>query len=375
MNRVYITSFSSISAVGVGIKESIDNLKTQKQSIIFPDEKDKYKKPYFKINNDLDINNQKTRCSQITLTLLSLIEDDLLKMDPLPILFATSTGGIKETEEAYLDIINKNKIYPVFERHFFNKMFDDVKEVYKDKFTDSMSFSTACSSSGHSIMQAYKFIKNGIIDKAVVVGVDSLSLTTMIGFDSLKLVSETGTKPLTVNRDGLSLGEGGGVLLLESNPHIEPAAEIVGCSTTTDGYHISSPDPNGTYQKECILESINQAEIDISDIDYINAHGTGTNMNDKVEVDAIKSIFTNDITVTSTKSFIGHTLGASAIIEIALVIGMLKEKKIFQVTGLGDVMDKDIIPDNTVCKEVKYFLKNSFGFGGNNVSMIIKNLI
>lgn len=372
MNRVYITSFSAISAIGIGIEQSVKNLASQKQLIHYPSNDEKFQKPYFKINYQLDTDQKKIRCSQIALSLMSLVKEYLAPYNNIPIFLATSTGGIKETEDNFLGLYNNSINYPLYERHFFSKIIEDINEKYNNRFEDAYTISTACSSSGHSIMQAFEFIKHGIIDKALIIGVDALSLTTMVGFDSLKLVSEKGTKPLSKQRDGLSLGEGGGILLLESNPHVEPIAEIIGCSTSTDGYHISSPDPQGTQQKISILKALNDCKLNQDSIDYINAHGTGTVINDQMEMDVIKSIFPKGVVTTSTKSFIGHTLGASAVAEVAITLGMIKEKTIYQPDNMGEPIDSDYIPAKTIKKEVKYFLKNSFGFGGNNVSMIFR---
>ncbi|OHD10721.1 MAG: hypothetical protein A2086_11595 [Spirochaetes bacterium GWD1_27_9] len=370
-NNVYITYYKSISALGINTNETLLNLENGNIPIYTPKEDEKFKYPHFIINNKLE--NEKTaRCSNIAFNLLSIIDDKLINIDKIPLFLATSTGGIKETEKIYKELIDKKIQYPLFQNHFFNKTMDDIKTKYKNKFIDGYTFSTACSSSGHSILQAYKFIKNGIIDKALILGIDTLALTTMIGFDSLKLVSHTGTKPLTNQRDGLSLGEGGGLLFLESNPKDTPHAEITGCFSNSDGYHISSPDPEGEIQKQCILETLKESSVSIEDVDYINAHGTGTIMNDEVELKTIKSIFKNPIPVTSLKHFIGHTLGASTITEIAIAIAMLKNKKIYQPKSFCDPIDKDYIPLKTIQKDVKYFLKNSFGFGGNNFSILLK---
>ena len=253
-----------------------------------------------------------------------------------------------------------------------------MRNEYPGKFSSGYTFSTACSSSGHAILQAFQFIKSGMMEKAIVLGVDTHSCTTQIGFDSLKLVSQKGTKPLTVERDGLSLGEGGGILFLEGNPGRgrKICGEICGAASSSDGYHISSPDPAGTEQIKCIMSSINEAGITPEDIDYINAHGTGTLMNDEVEMNAVSSVFgAYNPAVTSTKSFIGHTLGASAIDEIAIVLEMLKSNKIIQPKGFPAPMNAKLIPASTVGRQVKYFLKNSFGFGGNNVTLVVKNNI
>jgi 3-oxoacyl-[acyl-carrier-protein] synthase I len=375
MKKVYITSYSCISSLGTGLKESLESLSNETQLIHRPAKDDNLFLPYFSLKNSINTDKNKIICSSLALDLLSIIEKDFIDLKPgIPLFLATSTGGIKETENVYNDIVNKKIQYPLFERHFFNKIFDDINEKYPDKIIRAGTFSTACSSSGISLFQACNYIKNGIIDRALVIGVDALSLTTLVGFHSLKLVSETNTKPLTKERDWLSLGEGGGILLLESEPRNTPVAEILGCHTNSDGYHISSPDPEGTEQKECIKAAIKNSGITLDDIDYINAHGTGTIMNDEVELKVIQSMFAKSIPVSSLKAFIGHTLGASAVIEIALCLGMLKKGFIYQVKGLGTPMDEKFIPSSTVKKNVEIFLKNSFGFGGSNASIVIKNL-
>jgi len=300
-----------------------------------------------------------------------MIEDSFSQYKDIPIFLGTSTGGIRETEEIYKDLVHKKIEYPLFQRHFFNKIVTDIKKRYGKAIGDHYTYSTACSSSGHSLLNAYRFIKNGVIDRALVVGVDTLSLTTMIGFDSLKLVSHTGTKPLTNGRDGLSLGEGGGVLFLQRGDDNNSNPEVVGCHSNSDGYHISSPDPEGTMQKECIEFTLKEAGLSPSDIDYINGHGTGTPMNDEVEIKSIKHFFGKSTPVSSLKSFIGHTLGASAVTEIAIVLAMLKKGKIYQVNDFTDPMDEMILT-KTIDKNVNYFLKNSFGFGGNNFTVGIK---
>ncbi len=373
-NRVFVTKSVSVSSLGVGeggggSKEIIEHLNNGTKLVT--DDK-LFKHPHFKIDKPLP-NSEFERATQIVLYLSSLIEESLTTKSS--IFMATSTGSIFSTEEVYEKLYKDGYKYPLFKKHFFSYIIDNLKNKYKDKIGDFFTFSTACSSSGHAIMQAYKFLEAGILKKAIVIGVDTLSFTTMIGFDSLQLMSHTGTKPLTNDRDGLSLGEGGSILVLESEPKETPIAEIVGVASNSDGYHISSPDPEGTMQRKAILESIAMAGIDKSEIDYISAHGTGTKMNDEVEINTVKSIFNHNYMITSLKSFIGHTLGASAILEISIILEMIKQKKIFQHKDFNNNMDETIIPSKTVSKEIKYFLKNSFGFGGNNVCVVVKSLV
>jgi 3-oxoacyl-[acyl-carrier-protein] synthase II len=122
-----------------------------------------------------------------------------------------------------------------------------------------------------------------------------------------------------------------------------------------------------------MLNAIEEGGLKPDDIDYINAHGTGTPTNDEIEVNVIKSIFSPKVKVTSLKGFIGHTVGSSALIELALCLGMLKNQKIFQQSNIGEPIDENYIPRESLNLKVKHFIKNSFGFGGNNVCLLVRN--
>ncbi|MBN2546333.1 MAG: hypothetical protein JXB50_11085 [Spirochaetes bacterium] len=374
MRNVFITGHSVISSLGVDVEESINSLETNKDTKYIPDKSNIFHKPYFPVNFNFDDKSDMTLCAKIALKLLSLTEDQWLKLSPLPVFMATSTGGIKETEIVYTKNFNKGIKFDLAGRHYFYDVIPEIKKRYDDKLTGFMTFSTACSSAGHSLMHAFNFIKNGIINKALILAFDALSITTLYGFDSLKLVSENGTMPLTVERDGLSLGEGGAIMILESDPSVDPIAEVKGVFSNSDGYHITSPHPDGKMQIECIKKTLNIAGIYLEDIDYINAHGTGTQTNDEIEMNVIKSIFNHKPSVSSLKGFIGHTVGSSALIELVLCIEMLKKGRIYQPLNIKTVLDEELIPEKTINKTAKYFLKNSFGFGGNNVSIVVKNL-
>jgi 3-oxoacyl-(acyl-carrier-protein) synthase len=339
-----------------------------------PTDKDIFKKPFYPIkpfegydNNDI------TLTTKIGLKLLSSLEEKWFDLSPMPIFSATSTGGIKETETIYKTLYKNKTKFELKKHHYFYDFYPVVKEKYGEKITDCYTFATACSSGGHAMLHAFRFIKNNIIDKALVMAVDSLSINTMFGFDSLKLVSPNGTRPLSKDRDGMSLGEGGALFVLESNPKTEPIAEIIGAYSNSDGYHITSPNPQGNQQRRCMLNAIEEGGLKPDDIDYINAHGTGTPTNDEIEVNVIKSIFSPKVKVTSLKGFIGHTVGSSALIELALCLGMLKNQKIFQQSNIGEPIDENYIPRESLNLKVKHFIKNSFGFGGNNVCLLVRN--
>lgn len=374
LNKVYITEYSSISALGNGNNDTYNNISQNNINITTPKEGEKLSKPYFEVKSIPSDKEVQTKCAAISLELLRHFEPYWTSLSPIPVFIATSTGGIKETEEIYTELVLHSKKYPLGKKQYFYDIYESIKNVYDDKIAESTSlFASACSSAGHALFHAWRFIQNGVIDKALVIGVDALSITTMIGFDALKLISAEGTKPLTLQRDGLTLGEGGGILLLESNPGKKPIAEVVSVHSNTDGFHVTSPNPTGIQQKECILNALEKGNLKPEDIDYINAHGTGTFKNDEIELMVVNQVFNNK-PISSLKGFIGHTLGSSAVTEISILLETLKNNKIF-IPEFNDVtyMDTNII-SKSIDLEVKYFLKNSFGFGGNNVSCIIKNM-
>ena len=375
MNKVYITAHSSISALGNGNAESIESLKANRINIYRPSMDEKFKLPYFMVDGIPSDKNVRTKCAEITLELLRHIEDKWTRFSSMPVYIATSTGGIKETEEIYTELVKTGKKYPLSEKHYFYDIREAIKEQYGGRIGRIVStFTSACSSAGHSLLHAFRLIQNGTLERALVIGTDALSLTTLIGFNALKLVSIKGTKPMTLERDGLSIGEGGGIVLLESKPGFEPVGEIVAIHSNTDGYHLTAPNASGTHQTECISRVMEAAGLKPEDIDYINAHGTGTPINDEIELKVIKGLF-DKVPVSSLKGFTGHTLGSSALTELCLVIEMLKAGRIYVPENIGTSMDEVYVPDRSFDLKVRHFIKNSFGFGGNNVSFLVKNMI
>lgn len=374
-NRVYITHYESATSLGITKEQILGALSKNNPVPIYPRAGEAYFKPYYKIPYNYDEYSKNTKSTAIAFKMLDGCDDFIAEHQNIPVFLSTSTGGIRETELQYKKLIEKRSDYSIFQNHFFNKTANDIRMRYpKGKIGDIITFSTACSSSGHAILQAYRMIKKGVIDYAILMGIDVISQTTMVGFDSLQLVSSSVSKPLTNARDGLTLGEGGGLLILQKEPVSAEDFEVAGVASGTDGYHITSPDPSGNNQRWCIKQAIASAGISLEDIEYVNAHGTGTPMNDKIELSVLEEVFQEKILVTSLKSYIGHTLGASTIDEIAICIEMLKEGFIYQPLNFTDRMNS-IIPEKTVQKRIRYFLKNSFGFGGNNVSVVIKTNI
>lgn len=241
------------------------------------------------------------------------------------------------------------------------------------------TISTACSSSANAIMMGMRLIKNGILDRALVGGSDVLTLFTLNGFNSLMILDRTGCKPFDEERNGLSLGEGAGFLVLESEEIAvrdgkKAISELKGYGNACDAYHqtASSPDGYGAYLS--MQKALENASLKPEDIDYINVHGTGTKNNDLSEGIAMQRVFGNCLPpFSSTKGLTGHTLGAAGALEAIFSVMAIGQKCIWPSAGFNQKMTElNIAPQDKILKNVrvKNVLSNSFGFGGNNTSLI-----
>jgi 3-oxoacyl-[acyl-carrier-protein] synthase-1 len=231
--------------------------------------------------------------------------------------------------------------------------------------------STACTSSSKPLASAARLIRQGVLDAAIVGGFDTLCAMTLRGFHSLGALSNGRCTPFSENRDGISIGEGGALLLLERDGH--GPALLKGVGESSDAYHISAPHPEGLGAQIAMRRALEEAGLAPHDIDHINAHGTGTKLNDAVEAKAIQSLFAGDIPVVSTKGFTGHTLGAAGATEAVFAIMAIEDQRIPGSLG-ADPRDPAIsltIPTHSQSHACAHVLSNSFAFGGNNVSVIM----
>ena len=252
----------------------------------------------------------------------------------------------------------------------------------------NMTICTACSSGTHSIGQAFDAIRQGRAEVIIAGGADSpIGRYNFLGFDKLNVMSkrnddpEAASRPFAKDRDGFVMGEGAAVLILESLEHAQKRnariyAEIKGYSNTSGAYHIVMPRPDANDIARAMQICLDEAGIESSKIDYINAHGTSTIMNDKAETKGIKKIFKEHaykIPISSTKSMIGHSLGASGAIEAAVSVLSIESEKIHPTINLDTPdpeCDLDYVPHKLREKKLHYVLSNSFGFGNNNACLI-----
>jgi 3-oxoacyl-[acyl-carrier-protein] synthase I len=231
--------------------------------------------------------------------------------------------------------------------------------------------STACSSSAKVFAAAARMIEAGVVDAAVVGGVDSLCLTTLYGFKSLELLSADICKPWDAQRDGLSIGEAAAFALVERAPQ-QVQAWLRGAGESSDGHHMSSPHPEGAGAAAAMQQALAQAGLRPQELDYLNLHGTGTPGNDAAEARAVAAIFGANLPCSSTKGHTGHTLGAAGGLEAAVCLLALQHG--FMPAGLN-VQKPDPALQVHYLREVREarlnaVASNSFGFGGSNASLI-----
>jgi 3-oxoacyl-[acyl-carrier-protein] synthase II len=249
---------------------------------------------------------------------------------------------------------------------------------------------TACASSAYAISLGFEMIRNDQADIVIVGGADSIvNFEEIEGFNSLYAISvendppEKASKPFSRDRDGFVIGEGAGILILESEASAKKRkapvyAEIAGYAITSEGYNIMAPMKDGEGMAFTIEKAIRHAGIYKEEVDYINAHGTSTELNDRYETMAIKRVFGDrayQIPVSSSKSMIGHTIGAAGAIESIITILSIQNSIITPTINLDQPdpdLDLDYVPNHSREKEVNVALSNSFGFGGHNATLVFR---
>ncbi len=290
------------------------------------------------------------------------------------VIIGTSTAGIHVTEQAYQhkDPVTGELPHNYNYRTTHNTFsVADFTQQYLSLTGPAWAIATACSSSAKVFASAYRMMAANICDAVVVGGVDSLCLTTLYGFSSLGLVSTLPCRPCDKDRDGISIGEAAGFALLEK-PTPGNQVLLLGYGESSDGYHMSSPHPEGLGALLAMERALTSANLTPQQIDYINLHGTASLANDSAEDKAVAQIFSKRIPSSSTKGWTGHTLGAAGITEA--IIAALSIQNNF-VPGTLNTQELDPQFQSRIDLEnfstgVKHAMSNSIGFGGNNCSLI-----
>lgn len=320
-----------------------------------------------------------TRSAQIAAHLLSelapVIDNLRARWRPerVAVLLGTSTAGADATEAAYKHYVDTGALpqeYDLWRHHTYGAILHVVR-VLTGAAGPAWVVSTACTSSAKVLATAQRMIDAGVIDAAIVGGVDTLCAMTLCGFHSLGALSSTPCRPFSAERNGISIGEAGALLVVEREG--EAIALLEGVGESSDAYHMSAPNPEGLGAEAAMRSALAQAGCAPSDVHYVNAHGTGTRLNDSAEAAALGRVLGDTVPVVSTKGYTGHTLGAAGGTEAALAVIAIAEGWIPAAVNL-EPLDEAIalhVPTSPIDTPVRRVLSNSFAFGGNNISLLL----
>jgi 3-oxoacyl-[acyl-carrier-protein] synthase II len=321
------------------------------------------------------------------------LTESKLKVVPerVGIVVGTSLAGISTVTETQEEITRTGsyRISP----HFVPKMLGNIAAAHiAINFNikgPSYTVNTACSSGADAIGMASMLLKTGQADAVVAVGAESILCSLMdAGLASARALStqndhpEKASRPFDLNRDGFVMGEGGGAVVLETldfamERQADIKAELLGYGNNTDAYHVTSPEPEGRGAISCMQKALDQAGLEPSEVDYINAHGTSTQLGDRVETMALKTVFGDylrNIPVSSTKGATGHLMGAGGVTELISCIQAIREGVVPPTLNYEQPdpeCDLDYVPNQARKADVKVAMSNSFGFGGQNAVLIV----
>lgn len=312
-------------------------------------------------------------------------------MNRMGVVVGSGIGGLGTIEEQTKILVNKghDRISPMYIPMSISNMATGNIAIEIGAKGESFAMVTACATGTHCIGESYRLIKHGYQDVVVAGGAEgSITETAVAGFTNIKALSQATDKtrasiPFDKERSGFVMGEGAGILILEELEHAKKRgakiyAEVVGYGASSDAYHITSPAPGGEGGARAMISAINDAGIKPENIDYINAHGTSTHLNDSFETAAIKTALgesANKVMVSSTKGNTGHLLGAAGAIEAITCIKAIEDSFVPPTINYkvpDEECDLDIVPNTGRNKEITYAMSNSLGFGGHNSTVILK---
>ena len=290
-------------------------------------------------------------------------------------MFASSTGGLEETERALAPhpSLPTSAAYR-YANHGVDATTPAIMQ-YLGLEGVHLAISTACSSGLKALASAIRLIDRGLADAVVVGSADSLCRTTVFGFHSLGLTAPTATQPFSRDRAGLTLGEGSAYIVIEREVEASRHAALAwvgGTGAASDAFHHTSPHPEGLGGQLCMREALDRAKLSPNEISYVSAHGTGTPQNDATEAIAVNRVFERPIPLTATKSLTGHTLGTAGLTSVVLAIESLRRQEIpptLRVTT-DDALHVRVV-DALLPARVEHVIVNAFGFGGSNASAVI----
>lgn len=314
-------------------------------------------------------------------------------LDRIGTFIGTGIGGIETMHSQYEKFFDKGpaRISPFFVPMMIANMAAGQVAINFKLHGPSSCIVTACATGTNCIGDAFRVIQRGEADVMVAGGTEAaISQAAVAGFGAMKALCsdhnddpEHASRPFDANRSGFVMGEGAGLVILESLDHAKARgahiyAEVVGYGTNSDAYHMTSPAPHGEYQSKCMQLALDDAGMKADEVDYVNAHGTSTHLNDQGETEAIKRVWgeaAKNISVSSIKSMTGHLLGAAGGVE-CIATALTIENDIIPPTinyeTPDEGLDLDYVPNKAKARTVRAAMSNSFGFGGHNACLLLK---
>lgn len=297
----------------------------------------------------------------------------------------TGCGGKQTDEESYVRLYkeSRSRVHPLTIPKGMPSAAASMVSQHLGITGPVFSVASACASAAHAVTQGKLLIQSGLIDVALVGGADAPFTHGLLkAWDALRVVSNDTCRPFSRDRSGMVLGEGGGILVLESEKHARDRgariyAEIMGCGLSSDAGHITRPDVTGI--SRAMNAALDDSGLEKHAIDYVNAHGTGTQANDRVETDALHRVFgdhAHSLVISSTKSMHGHALGAASALELIVTALSLYNAVVpptANFTEAGEGCDLDYVPNEAREKDIRFAMSNSFAFGGLNAAIVLKH--
>jgi len=408
MCRVVVTGMGVISPVGNDLDTFWDNLKNGVCGIgkikrfdasnlkvsLDAEVKDFNPKEYYDSMQEIrksDLFMQYAMAAAKQAVTQSRILEDGIDSERFGVYIGSGIGGINSTirEQDKLREKGPDMVSPFFVPMMISNMAAGAISIKFGAKGPTLPVVTACATSTNTIGEAYRAIKHGYADAIITGGseasINELAMAGFINCQALNLAEkpDEGSLPFDKRRGGFVMGEGAGILILEEYKHAKARganilAEVIGYGNTADAYHITAPDPEGNGAIRAIKSVVDEGKIDESSEIYINAHGTGTHLNDAMETKAIKAVFGKrayDIHVSSTKSMTGHMMGATGAVEAIASVLALKDGIIpptINYKEKDEECDLDYTANKAVCAEIEYAISTSLGFGGHNACIAFK---
>jgi 3-oxoacyl-[acyl-carrier-protein] synthase II len=410
-NRVVITGMGVISPIGTGIDKFWDSLMAGRSGVRLIDRFDTtdYTTKFAALVDDFEVSDfidkkeakRMDRFTQFAVAGAGMafqdagIDLDQLDLDRAGVSFSTGIGGMEILESQYRVLFEKGvtKMSPFFIPMMISNIAAGQISIAFGLRGPNLTYIAACAASSHAIGEGFKILQRGDADILVSGGSEAaITMAGVGGFCALRALStrndepQKASRPFDLDRDGFVMGEGCGVVILETLDHAKKRGakiygEIVGFGNTADAYHITAPPPGGDGAFRAMNMALADAGLKPTDVDYINAHGTSTDLNDKFETIAIKRVFGDyayQVPVSSTKSMTGHLLGASGAVELIICLLAINRGVIPPTINYetpDPECDLDYVPNQPREKVIQVALSNSFGFGGQNGVLIVRRYV